>query len=45
MLRILVVEDNQEKLREVYEALATAGCDYSGIDSARDAVSAKQLLR
>lgn len=46
MIRILVVEDNQEKLRRVILALTSvAGCSIDQIKDARDASAAKRVLR
>ena len=45
MIRILVVEDDQEKLRRVILALTSvAGCSVDQIRDARDATGAKRLL-
>jgi nucleoside phosphorylase len=45
MLKILVVEDNQEKLQRVASALCEVpGCDVSGIDSAHNSIEAKSRL-
>lgn len=45
MLRILVVEDNQEKLRNILAALTEVpGCGMDGIDCAHDLMEAKRLL-
>lgn len=45
MLRILVVEDNQEKLRHILSVLTlTPGCHIDGIDCAHDSLEAKRLL-
>lgn len=46
MIKILVVEDDQEKLRRVCVVLTSiSGCTIDQIESARDIVSAKQILR
>lgn len=46
MLRLLVVEDNQDKLRHILSGLSTIdGCALENIDKARDAQEAKLLLR
>jgi nucleoside phosphorylase/CheY-like chemotaxis protein len=46
LIRILVVEDDQEKLRRVTLALTSAaGCSIDQIRDARDATAAKRLLR
>lgn len=46
MLKILIVEDNQDKLRNILAGLTTVeGCSLENIDKARDAQEAKMLLR
>ncbi|TRO30100.1 response regulator [Pseudomonas sp. ALS1131] len=46
MLKILVVEDNQDKLRNILAGLTSIeGCSLDNIDKARDAQEAKALLR
>lgn len=46
MLKILIVEDNQDKLRRVLNGLtAVHGCTLNNIDIARDAQEAKNSLR
>jgi nucleoside phosphorylase len=46
LIRILVVEDDQEKLRRVTLVLTSAtGCSIDQIRDARDATAAKRLLR
>ena len=46
MLRVLVVEDNQDKLRRVLVCLqGVPQCPAEGIDNARDVTEAKRLLR
>jgi nucleoside phosphorylase/CheY-like chemotaxis protein len=46
MLRVLVVEDDSEKLRRVLECIErVSGCEAEGIDDARDIAGAKVLLR
>lgn len=46
MIRILVVEDDQDKLRRVTLALTSApGCSIDHIHDARDATAAKRMLR
>jgi nucleoside phosphorylase/CheY-like chemotaxis protein len=46
MFKVLVVEDDRDKLRRVLSALtAVNGCSLDDIDVARDAQGAKQLLR
>jgi nucleoside phosphorylase/CheY-like chemotaxis protein len=45
MLQVLVVEDNQEKLRHILSVLtSTPGCSMDGIDCAHDSIEAKKLL-
>ena len=44
MIRVLVVDDDTEKLRRVVECLAAAGIPVEQIDECRDAYSAKRLL-
>jgi nucleoside phosphorylase len=45
MLRILVVEDNQEKLRKIHSALTSdPECPAESIDYAHDAMEAKRLM-
>ena len=45
-MKILVVEDNQEKLRKVMSCLAQVqGCDREDIHAAHDAVEAKRAMR
>jgi nucleoside phosphorylase len=46
MIKILIVEDNQEKLQKVVSALCDVpGCRVEDIDTARNAVEAKACLR
>lgn len=46
MIKILVVEDNLEKLRNVVNCLQQVpGCELEQIDTAHDALEAKRLLR
>jgi len=46
VIRILVVEDSQEKLRRVLGCLSDVpGCGGDAIDNARDSVEARRLLR
>lgn len=46
MLKVLVVEDNQDKLRNILAGLTSVeGCALDNIDKARDAQEAKILLR
>lgn len=45
MLRVLVVDDDQDKLRRVLTCLlAVPGCSAEAIDNARDGVEARRLL-
>jgi len=46
MVKILIVEDDAEKSRRVMLCLSEVpGCEANDIDNARDAISAKRLLR
>lgn len=44
MIKILVIEDDSDKLRRVLAALQAPGCDLANIDVARDATDGKRRL-